>query len=683
VESAGGSRLEAAGRGGRRGRSIGSWARLAGISLLAILALDAGCGREVARPSVLVIIIDTLRADYVGCYGARIGVTPNMDRLAAEGARFSQCVTSVPITFPSISGILTSSYPIYNGVRDNGTFTLDSSLTTMAEAMRDAGYSTAAFVSAYVLVEGTGMEQGFDSFSSEFTGAYELRSTLEPAIARQFAGSQSRGDEITERAVKWLGRSRKPFFLVVHYYDPHTPYDPPVEFRRRWPQNPYLGEVAFTDSQIAPLLDSASRAAGSGNLVTALVADHGEGLGQHKEGQHGIFVYDSTLRVPFILRAPGMVSEDLEVKEQVSTIDLAPTVLELAGVQIPDTWQGGSLAAAIRSGGAAGAGASGSAYANSRPCYIESYRTRFAYNWSELVGVRDGGWKLIRAPRPELYNLVADSTESVNLYTEQPEEVSRLESVLGRMLTDLQGPLADVEPESDLEESKIEKLKTLGYVISTGSRTEGDLPDPKDMIDEYNASYEVAEEVIEARKLMRLGDEEGAKAHLERALDLNPDDSDALNQLGLLLWRQGRIDSSIAALGRSARLAPSSTTARLNLGIAYMRLARYREAAAQFEILASLTPEDPDSRYKYAKALQMAGDVSGALEAYGECLALNPGMTLALYDSAVMLLELGRREEAVARLRKVVEVKPDAEPAGAAKALLERLESAGAQSDFR
>jgi arylsulfatase A-like enzyme len=163
-------------------------------------------------------------------------------------------------------------------------------------------------------------------------------------IARQFAESQSRADETTDRAVKWLERPRKPFFLLVHYYDPHTPYDPPAEFRGRWPQNPYLGEVAFTDGQLARLLESASRAAGGGNLIAAIVADHGEGLGQHKESQHGIFVYDSTLRVPFILHAPGRVSEGLVVGDQVSTIDLAPTVLGLAGVPAPDTWQGRSLA---------------------------------------------------------------------------------------------------------------------------------------------------------------------------------------------------------------------------------------------------------------------------------------------------------------------------------------------------
>lgn len=635
-----------------------------------LLVTSGGCDTNDVRPSVLLVIIDTLRADHVGCYGAKISVTPNADLLAEEGVRFSQCVTTVPITLPSVSAILTSSYPIYNGVRDNGAFTLDHSMTTMSEVLSKSGYVTAAIVSAYVVAEGTGIEQGFEHFDSNFTGNYALRSSLEPGMARKFAETQSRADEITERAVRWLEDAQGPFFLVVHYYDPHTPYDPPPEYRKRWPGAPYVGEIAFADFQLGSLLEAARNAAGNEGLVTALVGDHGEGLGQHKEQQHGIFIYDSTLRVPLILHSPDLVSAGVVVEEQVSTIDLAPTVLGLIGVPIPDSWQGVNLADKTRLKSAQRAlGVSAPT-----PCYIESQRGRNAYNWSELVGVRHDGWKLIRAPRPELYDLANDPAEETNLYYENPGEVQLLESMLRETIDQYTGPLATRGPDENLDESSIEKLKTLGYVMSHKRAGTENLPDPKDMIDEYNESYEVGEHVARAKSLLQSGDIEGAKRHLEIALELDPNDTEALSQMGILLCRQGDCESGVILLEDAARGEPSSSSAQFNLGIAYMGLERYQDAARHFRILVSLNPENADSWYRYGRALQAAGDLDNALEQYSRCLELDPNMALAMFDSAVVLVNLGRAAEARKHLAHLIN-EPDGQLATQAKALLQQLNS--------
>jgi tetratricopeptide (TPR) repeat protein len=560
---------------------------------------------------------------------------------------------------------------------------MDYSLTTISEVLRESGYATAAVAGAYVVADGSGIEQGFDHYDSDFGGGDEVESSTEPLALHDFK-TMRRGDEVTERAINWLNNSERPFFLVVHYWDPHDPYEPPQVFRERWPDNPYVGEVAFTDSQIGLLLEAAGDAAGKENLITALVADHGEGLGQHKEQYHGIFVYDSTLLVPLIIHSPGLVSEGLVIEEQVSTIDLAPTVLELAGMPVPDTWQGQSFAEDIGydrdlSGFSLveDASASETQTAHStgpRPCYIETYRTRYSYQWSELVGVRHDGWKLVRAPRPELYDLAADPLELNNLYNEAPDKVLELESIFENMIAEHSGPLGDMEPATDLDEEKIEKLKSLGYVMSSKRAATDQLPDPKDKIDEEILRQRVREKVLSARILLNEGNEDAAKRQLESALELNPEDPDALEQLGMLLWRRGNRERGLNLLEDAARVAPESTSPQFNLGIAYMQLGRYKDAVAQFRTLVSLDPENADSRYRYGKALQLMGDSAGALEQYSVCLELNPSMTLAIYDSSVLLVEAGRSAEARERLGRLLNMEIDGELARAARALLIRID---------
>lgn len=617
---------------------------------LAAFALQLGCTKEDSRPNVLVIIVDTLRADHLGCYGAQTGATPNMDGLAAKGARFASCVSSVPVTLPSISTILTSTFPPYHGVRDNGLFVLDRSLITLPEVFREAGYATGAVVGAYVVSSGTGIEQGFEYFNSEFDDGYAEKSSLGSEEAAKVAKTQRRAEQVTDLAIDWLDRRRRPFFLLAHYFDPHSPYDPPPEFGKRFSKSVYLGEVGYTDHEVGRLVEAARDAAGESGLIIAFIADHGEGLGDHGEEQHGYFVYDSTLLVPFILIREGVIAPGLTAEAQCSTVDLAPTAVVLAGLSPPDTWQGKSHAEALTGGP--------HEKSPGRPCYIETYRSRYSYSWSELVGIRHDGWKMIRAPRPELYNLSADPEEMENLYGVLPEKASDMESALDTLLASIEGPFKNLPPAETLDRTKIEMLKTLGYVMPTKAAAEGPLPDPKDMVARLNTRFEATRKVQEARTLSARGDTAGAEALLLAALELNNRSAVAHHDLGRLYIESGRRERGLELMEEAARLAETEAVPHLNLALTYMSMGRHEEALREFKVAIALDPDDAAAIYKYGKALEITGRSDDALKQYYECLERDPNMRAAQFDAAVLLARSGRNQDAARLLEDLIRKNP-------------------------
>jgi arylsulfatase A-like enzyme/Flp pilus assembly protein TadD len=629
--------------------------------LPAFLSISA-CHKEDKRPSVLVIVIDTLRHDYLGCYGSPFANTPNIDGLAAGGALFSECVTAVPVTLPSVSSILTSSYPVYHGVRDNGVFRLDPSLVTMAEVLRDGGYSTAAVVGSYVLAEHSGIDQGFEHFDSDFSGTYAEESSLLPERAEEISTTQRRASEVTERASAWLRGARRPFFLLAHYFDPHGPYDPPPPYIAHHPKNKYLGEVEYTDANIGPLLDAARDAVGEGDLIVALIADHGEGLGAHGEDTHGFFIYDSTILVPFIVSYPGRIPPGTVVRSQMATVDLAPTLLDLAGVTCPASWQGVSHARVLdRAAAGAGASASGVRHVEPRPCYTETYRTRYSYNWSELVGVRDGGWKLIRAPQPELYWTARDPDEGTNLYELRPGRAARMETVLDSLIATDSGPLAELGPTEDLDQEEIEKLEALGYVMPSGRPREGPLPDPKIEIGELERRFESRDLVRRARRLTNSGDEDGAEKQLRKALELDHKNAVAVHDLGIIYYKRGDLEKAVSLIEQAVRLEPSSPVPRQHLGRLYMEMERNEEAATVLEAAAALDPENADIRLGYGLALQKIGNTTGALQQYREALRLDPDLHMAYYRLALALASTGQYEDAKLAIEEMLRRHPPAD----------------------
>ncbi|HET9316578.1 MAG TPA: sulfatase, partial [Vicinamibacteria bacterium] len=359
------------------------------------------------RPlSVVLLTLDTTRADRLGCYGHPGGASPNLDALARRGVLFRQAYAHVPLTCPSHASLLTGRLPTGHGVRDNGGYVLAPGLPTLAERFAAAGHRTGAFVSAFVLDRRFGLARGFATYHDAV-----------PAGSAADQGDPShravRAEETIDRALRWLEQDPgRPFFLWVHLFDPHHPYEAPEPYRSRFGADPYLGEIAYTDAQVGRLLEAAGRR----RALVAVMGDHGEGLGDHEEITHGYFVYSNTQRVPLLLALPGVLPEGASVDGVVRGVDLAPTLLDLAGLPGLPEPDGVSLRAHVagRRGDDAG------------PAYVESYHPRFWWGAQEVLGVRSGRWLFVEAPRPELYDVAADPAEKTNLAASHPAEMDAL-----------------------------------------------------------------------------------------------------------------------------------------------------------------------------------------------------------------------------------------------------------------
>ena len=428
------------------------------LAISSALALS-GCARETppAAPptarNLVIVTIDTLRADRLGCYGNRGVATPRLDHIAAGGALFEQAAVHVPLTRPSHVSIFTGLLPAEHGIRDNVSPSLASDVPSLAPMLKAAGFRTGAFVSSIVLSRQSGLNRGFDDYSDRFE--------IDADDARFLNTIQRPGDVAMREALAWIpsaGDGR--FFAWIHLYDPHDPYEPPEPYASRYAGRPYDGEVAWTDELMGRLEGGLERLGLQDKTLLVVTSDHGEGLGEHGETVHGFFVYESTLRVPLIVRGPG-VAPGRRMKGVARSVDLLPSVLDLLGVPAPAGWKGSgrSLAPVLR--GTA-------AMATSEPAYAESLLPLLHYGWSDLRALRDGRWKYIQAPRPELYDLEADPGETRDLAAEMPARAEALRNGLAAHLsreravkTDAAGVPADL----------LEKLGALGYLGAGAPRS--------------------------------------------------------------------------------------------------------------------------------------------------------------------------------------------------------------------
>ena len=350
--------------------------------------------------NVLLVTLDTTRADRLGCYGYDAAGTPTLDALAKQGIRFDDAVTVAPVTLPSHASILTGLAPHHHGVRNNGGFHLDPAHVTLAEILSDRGYQTAAFIAAFVLDARYGLDQGFDVYNDDV--GLDSSNTIEAFARPIYERSATR---VTSDAVSWLGtRDRnRPFFCWVHYFDPHKPYNTPAPFDKRFRNRPYDGEIAYMDNQIGRLVQALKWEGAWDNTLIVVVADHGEGLGDHDEATHAKLIYDSVMRVPLIMACPGLFKKSYVVDDVVvSVTDIFPTVLDLLGMEIPVNVDGLSLLAARSK--------------KDRTIYMENLATYLDNGWSPLYGLRRHHDKFILAPRPEYYRLGRDSDELKNAY---------------------------------------------------------------------------------------------------------------------------------------------------------------------------------------------------------------------------------------------------------------------------
>jgi arylsulfatase A-like enzyme len=405
--------------------------------------------------NLLVITLDTTRPDRLGCYGNHAIDTPHLDRLCTRGVVFSGAVATAPATLPSHASIFTGLYPLHHGARANALYRLGSEQRTLAEVLSDSGYETAAFVSSFVLDARFGLAQGFDLYDGEVSPS---------EVPRGFA--ERRGDETTQRAIQWLeGAHRRPFFLWVHYYDAHAPYDPPAPFAGRYAQ-PYDDEIAFVDDQIGRLLTAVDATREHETLVV-VVADHGEGMGEHGEWSHSYLVQEATLRIPLIFYARTGLPAGLHVAARVSQVDLMPTILSLLGIGLPPGLDGVDLTGPPDP---------------DRPVRAEATAGRANFGWARLAALYRGPLKYVEGPHPELYDLRSDPLERNDLLDSRAEDAAAMR----RQLRALEGAGADAlaAPADVLERGDVERLAALGYVVTGGHAVDAEEqgPDPKEML---------------------------------------------------------------------------------------------------------------------------------------------------------------------------------------------------------
>ena len=644
--------------------------------LLVLVLAVAGCGGAAdggagaaessagADLNVLLITIDTLRADRLGVYGYDAVETPNIDGLARQGVRFERVVTTVPVTLPAHASIMTGLQPFQHGVRNNGAFVLRDDAATLAEQFAAAGYATGGFISAVVLNAEYGIGQGFEHYAG--LAAYQ--------VATGDTSGERPGGSVVDDAAAWIGDQAGPFFAWVHMYDPHDPYAAPEPYGGRYAASPYDGEVAYVDAMVGRLRDFLEESGVADNTLIVLTADHGESLGDHGEQGHSYFIYDSTVRVPLIFWAPERVPAGVVATQTARVVDIFPTLLGIVGIPAPVN-AGVDLAPRFENPGLAG-----------RVAYAESLIPYLDFGWSELRAIVDGNYKYIAAPEPELYDLSVDPGEQNNLVDVDIERADAMEGILlqvitGDDVTEVKGGAVDAE--------NVAALQALGYLAGGGALRDRRDIDPKDMVETYETfvrglidSVAAIEEerfgdaneiLVQLDDLIpdqyivyyyfgqlayRAGDPQTSVEVLERALELNPSYLPTYTQLanalyasgdptgaqdlitealavfpanfsltllrGALHHDQGALDAALGAYRIAARLDPDHPVLLERLGHLHLLRGEPRESADALRTLTLVTPEVAAVWAQLAVALAQAGDAEQAQRALTRALQIDP-----------------------------------------------------------
>lgn len=625
--------------------------RLAALASAVVLA--AACGRNgpAAAPAardiprhLVIVTIDTLRADRLGVYGNTSVPTPNFDRLAREGARAVDASAHVPITRPSHASIFTGRYPAEHGVRDNVSLPLAKDVPTLADVVSGAGFTTAAFVSSFVLSKQSGLHRGFGHYDDDFdtsTGDVRLLSAV-----------QRRGDETVTKVEQWLdgrGDAAKAArtALWVHLYDPHDPYEPPEPFATQFADRPYDGEVAWTDSLLGRLRASLESRGLWNDALVVVTADHGEALGEHDETGHGFFVYETTLKVPFVMRGPG-IAAGTTIGGTVRSIDLMPTVLDLLGLAAATPpLTGRSVRGNVAPGGPPPA----------TPTYAESLTPLTSYQWSDLRVLREGSWKYILAPRPELYDLATDPGELKNLADAAPARARALRATLeGYLRAERERAISDPGAPAALSADVLQKLGALGYVSPGGTSAGGAQgADPKDKIGEFRRLSSLMRDGLTLLGAKQFGPAAAKLAELQR-------EGAAGFQVhfyrGRALMGLGRAQEAEAEFARAATAMPSFADA--HLGIADARAARKDLTGALRAVQDGHkgAPNEPSLHDREAQLWQTLGDPQKALAAYEVVMRLAPNDALAHWRAGELLIGQRQPDRALALFREATALDP-------------------------
>jgi arylsulfatase A-like enzyme/predicted Zn-dependent protease len=585
------------------------------IPLISILILAIIIGYLILRPkrpsfsslkgskefNYILITVDTLRADHLHCYGFSSIETPYTDLLASKGIKFEKCIAQTPLTLPSHASILTGTHPLFHGVRDNGGFLVPQELVTLAELFKDKGYETAAFVAAYVLDSKWGLNQGFDHYFDKFDLSRFKKISL--------GNVQRPANEVIDESLSWLEEKKKEkFFTWIHLYDPHTPYEPPPPYDSKYPGRPYIGEIAFTDSELGRLWKFLEKNNLLENTFLIFASDHGESLGEHRESTHGFFVYQEGIHVPLIFVTPFEKLQQVSSSAVVSLVDIMPTMLEMAEIPVPSQVQGESLLPLFFNP------EKSHSYA-----YAETFYPRFHYGWSELKSFQNDRYKLIIAPDMELYDLEEDPDERKNLASSQKNLLAELKTEADSFIEKFSENALEIDYKKMDEETR-EKLAALGYIgtFSDSSKLKGKkLANPKEKIDIFNQ--------LSRAKEMGLEDQvEEAVEMIKGVIADDPDIIDAYFFLGNIYFKEGNYEEAAAYFMEALERRPDDAFTVINIANAYRKMGKLEEAEAF--ILDHLKRDIVDSQFYFLlggiKVIQQKDDE--AIKYYKQCLSINP-----------------------------------------------------------
>jgi arylsulfatase A-like enzyme len=597
---------------------IGAGTILAGAVLTALVYAGAlfgiqGCHWFGKKPNVLLITVDTTRADHLRCYGYDRIETPTLDRLAADGILFERAYSLVPLTLPAHTSIMTSTPPLNNGVEDNGAYRVPDELMTMAEILKANGYQTAAFISAAVLKRMFNLNQGFETWNEE---------GLEPQKQMDTLVNERKGDKTADAALAWLAEHyQKPFFLWVHFYDPHAAYDPPPPFDALYPL-PYDGEIAFMDSQIKRVLDRLKEDGIYDNTFIIIVGDHGEGLGDHGELTHSVFIYESTTHVPLIARIPeSKAPGGKRVKTVVSQLDILPTALDYLGIDIPAQAKGQSLKPIIESE---------TEPEQDRFAFMEAKMTFLHYGWSPLSALVGSRYRYIKAPTPELYDLSRDKKELDNLWTKECDDDKsspdcKAANQMRQRLDALErewGKSSYKSDEAEVSPREKEQLEALGYIVG-GFHGNAELAlkkDPKDFKDIIMP--------LQNQNQARNNHEWDWLSELtEKVLKRDPENPMALQNLADCQFARGEYREEIETYHKILEIHGENDKPYRNLGVVYIRLSALarnkgdlevaenylREAEDNFKQSIKIKEQNLISRYYLGRVQMELGEFNDAL----------------------------------------------------------------------
>jgi len=607
------------------------------LALVPSFAADQPSG----KPNVILITLDTVRADRMGFLGAKKGLTPHLDALASQGVVFERAYSQAPITPVSHATILSGTYPQYHGIRNFGD-RLPSSVPFLPEVLHNQGYRTGAFVGSIILDPKNGFASGFERGFDVYNAGFHRQKTGE----KREASMQRRGEVTLGHALEWLGQQQGgPFFLWFHLWDAHDPYNPPEPFRSRFPNAPYNAGIAYVDDTVGKLLDYLRSHGLYDNALIAVAADHGESLGDHGELTHSIFLYDATIHVPLVFKLPGNRLAGQRVHAAASLVDLAPTVLEGLGQAPPPGMQGHSLLPQI-----------GNPNPEERPSMATGDHSERSFGWSALVSLRVGNKLYVQAPSPELYNLASDPGAKTNVYPQSRAAAARfaiqLDSLVKRVSTGAPQALQD-----GLDEKSREKLSALGYVASAKAGPVSRI-DPKDRID-------VANDMHDASLAIEEGKEETVIPLLLHVVAKDPQIQAAQYYLGIAYSRRGNFAQAIPPLRKAIELRPDALMAQYELAICLYETGDLNTAAAHFEILVENRPDWIDARYSMASIYARTGRPQDAAKNLLIVLQSEPDHYRANLLLGRMLFLNGTLADALPYLEKAAAVQADSSEAHA------------------